>query len=104
MRILNVTAALLLPLLVSSWALGASGAAGEPSLSLGLGAIPQMDIVTSVHPSPQEANAAAELKHYLSRIVGGDFVSSDEAGVRHNAKAIYVGRTLALWVISSVGW
>jgi hypothetical protein len=77
--------------------LGWSNAVGaEPKVELAHDSKPAMTIVIPAEATPQEKNAAGELKNYLDRITGGQFVIATEADAKPAAKSIHVGATQAL--------
>lgn len=89
MRSLAVLFGLLMPELSGTAALAVD-------LELARDSKPSMVIVIPDHATPQEKNAADELKAYLDRITGGQFVIVAEVEAKPAARSIYVGATRAL--------
>lgn len=71
-------------------------AAAWPEVEVARDAKPSMGIVIPDSATPQEKNAANELKVYLDRITGGAFVIRTEANPAPATQSIYVGATKAL--------
>jgi hypothetical protein len=76
---------------------GVFGAAAlSADLELARHSKPSMAIVIPDDATEQDKNAAGELKAYLDRITGGQFLIVAEAGTKPAAKCIYVGATKTL--------
>jgi hypothetical protein len=79
---------------LASCGLAAQTAAAERNVELARDAKPSRTIVIPEPTSPQEKNAAVELKVYLDRITGGSFLIATEAA-KLDGRSIYVGATKA---------
>ncbi len=86
----------LLLVIISTFILSEGLARAAQRISLAIDSKPLFTIVVPTEPSPQESNAANELKLYLDRITGGDFSIVKESVATRSNKSIYIGHTNAL--------